>query len=131
MFLEFLNRHEKENFLDLAYYVAHCDSDFASAEKKWIRTYRNEMNLNNHEVKNRDLDTIIEDFSDSSFLSKTSILLEIMDLILSDYNYDGNEQKVVQKLRESWKINNEQFESIVFWLKDKHLIFQKEKEKII
>jgi uncharacterized tellurite resistance protein B-like protein len=130
MFLGILNQEEKENFLELAYYIAHCDLDFSSIEKNWIFRCRNEMNLLDYEVKNKNLDTIMKELSYSSFVSKTSILLEMMELMLADSIYHGSEQEVVKKLCENWNISNEQFENIVFWLKDKHIIL-KDKEKDI
>lgn len=125
-----LNEEEKENFLELAYYIAHCDSDFSSIEKNWISRCRREMNLENYVVKNKSLDTIIKEFSDSSFVSKTTILLETMELTLSDATYHKSEQEAIKKLRENWNISNEQFENIAFWLKDKKIIFDAEKKNI-
>ncbi|MFH1051093.1 MAG: hypothetical protein V1779_09240 [bacterium] len=122
MFLGVLNQKEKENFIELAYYIARCDSDFSSFEKNWISRCSNEMNLENYEVQNKSLDSIIEEFSDSSFVSKTSILLEILELMLADTTYHIKEKEVVKKLCESWNITDEQFENIIFWLKDKNNI---------
>ena len=129
MFLELLNRKEKENFLELAYYVAQCDSNFVQEEQDWIRVYREEMKLNDYKLKGKNLDEVIDELNGSSFLSKTSIFLEILDLILADLDYNGDEQRVVAKIREKWNINDEQFDSIVFWLKDKHIIKTVEQAK--
>ncbi len=122
MFLGVLNQKEKENFVELAHHIAHCDSEFSPIEKNWISRCRNEMNLVDYQVQNKSLDSIIEEFSDSSFISKTSILLEILELMLSDTTYHINEKEVVIKLREGWKITDEQFENILFWLKDKSIV---------
>ena len=123
MFLGILNQKEKENFLELAYNIAQCDSDFSIREKNWISRCCKEMNLENYEIQNKNIDLIIEELSGSSFISKTSILLEILELMLSDSTYHKSEKDVIGKLCKNWEISDEQFQNIVFWLKDKNMIF--------
>lgn len=122
MFLSVLNQKEKENFIELAHYIATCDADFSPKEKNLINHYSKEMNLENYKVKNKKLDEILKDFANSSFVSKTSILLEILELMLSDATYHIKEKEVVKRLCDEWKISDEQFENIIFWLKDKNHI---------
>lgn len=126
MFLSLLSQNEKENFMELAFYVAHCDKNFHKEEKKLLNLYRAEMNLFDYEIQNKTLDAIIEDFEDSTFISKTSMLLEIVALTLADLEYDGEEQKILKNLREKWNINDNQFVEIVSWLKDKDVILKTE-----
>jgi len=121
MFLGVLNQKEKENFLELAFHIAHCDSDFSSYEKIWISRLRRELYLENYEIQSKSLDEILEELSASSFIIKTSILLEILELMLTDKTYHVKEKEAVKKLCESWDISDEQFENIIFWLKDKNL----------
>ncbi|ROL61574.1 hypothetical protein D9V86_05080 [Bacteroidetes/Chlorobi group bacterium ChocPot_Mid] len=122
MFLSVLNQKEKENFIELAHYISACDADFSSIEKNWINRCSKEMNIENYKVQNKNLDEILKEFSSSSFVSKTSILLEILELMLSDTTYHIKEKEVVKRLCEDWKITDEQFENIIFWLKDKNHI---------
>lgn len=124
--LNFLNEEEKKNFLELAYNVATCDNDYDPHEKHWIDDYRSKLDLTDYEIQEKPLDEILDSFDDKSFIAKTSILLEIMSLALANYNYDGSQQKILQKLRDKWDVDDEQFKEIAYWLKDKELILKKE-----
>jgi hypothetical protein len=122
MYLGMLNQSEKENFLELTYYIAGCDSDFSSTEKDWILRCRNEMNLQDYLVKNKTLDTIIIEFENTSFISKTLILLEILELMVTDETYHQTEKEVINTLCNKWNIGDEQFRNIALWLKEKNII---------
>lgn len=129
MFLSFLNQNERENFLELANFVAKSDDQYAESEKRWIKNFRNEMNLNDYQLQEKAFDEIMLEFDASSFVSKTSILLDIINLALADYNYEKEEQKIILNIRKRWNITDEQFHSIVFWLKDKAYILKAEEER--
>ena len=129
MFLSFLNQNERENFLELANFVAKSDDQYAESEKRWIKNFRNEMNLNDYQLQEKSFDEIMLEFDASSFVSKTSILLDIINLALADYNYEKEEQKIILNIRKRWNITDEQFHSIVFWLKDKAYILKAEEER--
>ncbi len=126
MFLDFLTVKERENFLELTYLVANCDKNFHSEEKKLIEFYKKESSMPDYTISNRKLDDILDDLNDSSFVSKTSILLEILSLVLADLEYDGEEQKIIKRIREKWQISDNQFIEITHWLKDRNIILKAE-----
>ncbi len=126
MFFDFLSPQEREYFLELAYLVANCDKNFHAEEKRLIEFYKNETKLNDYEIKGIPLDDLLEKLSDLSFISKTSILLEILALVLADLQYDGEEQKIVHRIRDKWGISDSQFKDIIHWLKNRNIILKSE-----
>ena len=126
MFFDFLSPDEREYFLELAFLVANCDKNFHVEERRLIEFYKKETKLEDYEIKEIPLKTILEKLDSISFISKTSILLEIMSLVLADLEYDGEEQKIVNIIRDSWKISDSQFKDIIHWLKNRNIILKTE-----
>lgn len=126
MFFDFLSPQEREYFLELAYLVANCDKNFHAEEKRLIEFYKKETKLDYYEIKGIPLDELLDKLNDVSFISKTSILLEIMSLVLADLQYDGEEEKIVTRIREKWDITDSQFKDIIHWLKNRNIILKSE-----
>ena len=124
MFFSFLTEQEKENLIELAYIVAHSDNNLAEQEIAIIENLKKEANLNVYELQFKSFDKILEELDTCSIVSKASILLELLNIVVADADYNINEQKMIEKIREKWAISDEQFESIVFWLKDKGMILK-------
>jgi len=129
MFLSFLNQKERENYLELANYVAKSDSNVDDSEVNWIEKVKKEIDLENYEIQEKPFDDIMNELDSASFISKTSILLDIMNLVMADFDYKHEEQKVIKKIREKWNIDDEQYNSILFWLKDKAYILKVEEQR--
>jgi hypothetical protein len=124
MFFDFLSTEEREYFMELAYIVANCDKNFHAEEKRLIEFYKRETKLENYQIKGIPLDKILGELNTVSFISKTSILLEIMALVLADLEYDGEEQKIVKQIRDAWGISDSQFKDIIHWLKNRNIILK-------
>lgn len=126
MFFDFLSPEEREYFLELAYIVANCDKNFHAEERRLIEFYKRETKLTDYEIKGIPLEELLDKLNDISFISKTSILLEVMSLVLADLQYDGEEQKIVRIIRDRWDISDSQFKDIIHWLKNRNIILKSE-----
>lgn len=121
-----LNREEKENLLELALHVAKVDKDPIKAEKAIIAKFREKLGLEDYDLKHKTFTEIMNELEPSSFIGKTSILLEVLKIILADREYHPQEKDVVSRIRDRWAISDEDFNNICLWLKNKDIILDKE-----
>lgn len=105
MFLNRLNKKEKEAFLELAHYVARSDGDFSNDQKHIIEKYCMEMQINDIEfdVEQFDIYDTLDKIQDSK--SRKIVLLEIMALIYADDFLHEEERKVLEKILEEFNLN--------------------------
>lgn len=115
MFLNTLGKIEKENFLELAYFVANSNGDFADEERAMIEEYRNEMNLGHesYTIKNMDVNEILEELSKSDSKIRNTIFFEILALILSDSKYDDEEKRAAELIRNKLGISSDKQNEMV------------------
>lgn len=121
-----LNREEKENLLELAIHVAKVDKDPVQAEKAIIAKFREKLGLEDYDLRHKSFNEIMDELEASSFIGKTSILLEVLKIILADRKYHPQEKDVVSQIREKWGISDEDFNNICLWLENKDIILDKE-----
>jgi uncharacterized tellurite resistance protein B-like protein len=124
--LSLLSPEEKEDFLELALFVAQSDESLKPEEQHMIRDFREKLDLKDYKIANKSFEQILSSLEESSFVSKTSMLLELLSVCISDDKYSRAEQEIIDKLRRRWGVTDEQFVSIVHWLKDKHRILKAE-----
>ncbi len=124
-----LNREEKENLLELAVLVAEADQKSVKAEKDIINTYQKKLGLDDYKLQGKDFSQIMEELEPSSYISKTSILLEILRIVVADKNYHSSEKDIISELRQRWSITDEDFDDICFWLKNKDVILDEKDSK--
>jgi uncharacterized tellurite resistance protein B-like protein len=129
MYEYLLSRQEKENLLELALLVAEADTKPKKVEKDIIKTYQKKLDLDDYKIVGKSFSQIVDELEKSSFISKTSILFEILRIVIADNEYHPKERDIVSRLRERWEISDEQFTDICFWLKKKDLILDKENEE--
>jgi tellurite resistance protein len=105
MFLNRLNKKEKEAFLELAHYVERSDGDFSNDQKHIIEKYCMEMQINDIEfdVEQFDIYDTLDKIQDSK--SRKIVLLEIMALIYADDFLHEEERKVLEKILEEFNLN--------------------------
>ncbi len=118
MYLNRLKQKEKENFLELAYYIANIDDDFAQEEENLIFTYRKEMELEDYEAKGIDFKQILNYFSNKNKEVKNIVFIESFALILADFSYDEEEEKFVNKMKETFAFSNKKKDELCQWVKD-------------
>jgi hypothetical protein len=124
--LSLLSPEEKEDFLELAMYIAKCDANLKPEERDMMKYFRKELDLEDYKISNKSLEQILDSLDTSSFVSKTSMLLELLSVTLSDDKYSHAEQEIIDMLRRRWGVNDKQFVGIVNWLKDKNKILKAE-----
>lgn len=99
MFLDMLNKDEKEWFLDLAIKAAEANGDVAQEETQMLRTFAAELNIPARTKTDRELNDILKDFSDnSSKKSKKIVLFEIIGILFADSEFDDEEKKYLDKV---------------------------------
>lgn len=115
MYLNRLSGEQKELFLDLCIHASKADGSFAEEEKQYIQQYCIEMQLDNIRYSvNNDLDTVIKKIAEvSTAIDLKIILFEIAALVLSDNNFDKNEESLVDKLIKEFKLETEFKEKVI------------------
>lgn len=99
MFLDMLNKDEKEWFLDLAIKAAEANGDVAQEEIQMLRTFAAELNIPARTKTDRELNDILKDFSEnSSKKSKKIVLFEIIGILFADSEFDDEEKKYLDKV---------------------------------
>lgn len=102
MFLNKLNKNEKELFLSLAIYAAEANGVVEEQEKAMIKAYSKEMDLVSFDMNSvRPFDEITSVFRDSLSENKKIVVLEIIGLMNADGSYDESEKNFVCKLASS------------------------------
>jgi len=98
MFLNMLQKKDKENFLKLAHYMARSDSNFSNEQKEIIATYCYEMQIDDIDFDSLDfnLEETLKEVTDK--LAQKIMLLEIMALVYSDDILHNEEAKVIDKM---------------------------------
>lgn len=105
MFLNRLSMSEREAFLELAYYIANVDSDFADTEAEIIAKYCMEMQLDDIEFNASafDLHTCLNSFESEG--SKKIVLLEIMALVYADSALVEQEDAALSEIIDHFELN--------------------------
>ncbi len=117
MFLNMLEKKDKEVFLQLAHYIARSDSDFSSKQKDIISTYCQEMQIDDIDFDSItfDLETVLQEVSNKK--AQKVILLELMALVYSDNILHEQEQKVIDKMLEAFNLDNNIAKLYAEWTK--------------
>lgn len=111
MFLQVMNREEREKFLELIYKVANIEGEYAEEEKELIDSYKNELELTEI-LDTGNIEGLIEYFSSKTTEMKKIILFEVIGLINVDDKIVKEEEDIFKKLVESFGVDNESVEKI-------------------
>jgi tellurite resistance protein len=133
MFLNLLDGAEKENFLELANFVANYNNDFAGEQQAMINQFRRELGLDEKQYKlvNKTIEVILESFNTSKKEVKNAVFTEIMALIISDGVYDKKEEFIATQIRKHLSISDSKYEEIITWIKDIKSLYSKGYELVI
>lgn len=115
MFLNKLNKSERKNLIELAFYAANYNQDFAIEQQNIITNYKKELNLPYYKIKGLEFEEIIKNFDKRN---RYLIFLEIFTLIIADEKYDADERKFINKLQDALDISEEKKEEIKKWIID-------------
>ena len=125
MLLMKLQSKEKFSFLQLAHYLARIDNKYGLREEEIILEYCIEMGIENLDLFdsiNFSLDGILKDFKSEQ--SKRIVILELMILIHIDHTFHLNEQKIMQKISDSFGIDLEDVNDYSQWGKSVAMLYE-------
>lgn len=105
MFLNRLQNDEKIAFLEIAHHIARCDGKLCNKEEEIISAYCTEMTINDITYDDTKFDLNIALSKITSTISQKIIILEIMALIYSDDILHHEEIKLINKMIETFGLN--------------------------
>lgn len=111
MFLQVMNKEEKEKFLELVYKVANIDGEFAEEEQEIIDSYKAELGIPVI-PESSDIEGLLKYFSDKASEIKKIVLFEIIGLINADDKIDVNEKMVLEKMQDVFGLKKEMVDKI-------------------
>lgn len=112
MFIEYLDKEEKEVFYSLALDLVNIDDDFSDEEKQKIRTLSFRiLGEEGHDAENlyKDLATL------ENFSKKKIILMELVMLSYVDGNYCDKEKDFIHNLAERLQVEKSVIDEIEMW----------------
>jgi hypothetical protein len=120
MFLDLLETKEQEKFLELAYFVANYNDDFAEEQQQLINEYRKEMLLteDEYQIKGKEEKNIIKDFSKYEEDKKKMIYIETISLLLSDNKFDEKEKEIAEYIKNEFDLSQTFYDKAFNWVKD-------------
>ena len=125
MLLMKLETKEKFSFLQLAHYLARIDNNFGDKEVEILKEYCTEMGIDY--IDSFDMDSFCLEEILNHFKSKKSqkiVLLELMILIHIDNNFHVNEQELIKKITDKFKISLDDAEDFSQWGKSVAMLYQ-------
>lgn len=96
MYLAVLPQKAKENFLNLALYVANADNQFSAEEQNMLNAFAGEMNISYQPVT-MPLEEILSRFSDLSLSEKKIVFFELMGLAVVDNHLAKEEKEILER----------------------------------
>jgi tellurite resistance protein len=126
MYLLQLETEERKLFLELAHLIANSDGIIVEQEEEMLERYRDEMNLSHkeYEIQNLSLDNILAELKDHSLENKRMILLEVLAIAFSDGVYDEEQKQIIKKLKQSFNISVEEYETFKNLLQKVNKIYE-------
>ena len=110
MLLKYLSKPEQELFLELCNFAANIDNDYSEQEKNYIQEYRQEMALdeNAYTIKELEYDEIVKKILEiSTPESIRRIIIELVALLKSDGILHSQENNLMAKLQEDFKLSSD------------------------
>ncbi len=128
MYLERLNRREKEMIIELAFHGANYNKDFSKPQQNLIENYKREMDLAYYRIEEKEFEDIVSVFDND--VIRNTVFLEIFALILSDNKFDNEEQDFIKKLQTSFSISDAKRDKFQQWIQDFIKLFAQGQELI-
>lgn len=110
MLLKYLSKPEQELFLELCNFAANIDNDYSEQEKNYIQEYRQEMTLDEdaYTIKGLEYDEIVKKILEiSTPESIRRIIIELVALLKSDGILHSQENNLMAKLQEDFKLSSD------------------------
>ena len=116
MFLNQLNLEERKAFIELAYYSANINNDFAEEQKYFIEIYKQEAEIQYYDIENHDFNEMTSKFKNKK--SKNIVVLEITALIHSDKKVTIEESDLLKELQKKLDFTDEEMKTAENWVKN-------------
>lgn len=126
MFLAQLEESYKKSFLELAFAVAEANGIVADEERKIISAYYHELGIeeSGYQIIGCSVEEALQGFKDAPKEVKNAIFLEMMYLVLADYQYDEAEKDVVKLLMSYLQVSQEGHDQVVTWVGKMQELYQ-------
>lgn len=112
MFVQVMEKEEREKFLELIYKIANIDGDYVAEEEELIDSYKAELELS--DIKDTDtIEEIIDYFSSKSESIRKIVLFEVYGMINADGKIDISEEKIFNLSQEKFGISEQQTKAII------------------
>lgn len=118
MFLNLLNEKESKNFLELASIAMKVDGVVDESEKQVMQVYRNEMNMHDYVIQNKDVKELITAFQASTKKVKKAVIIELAGVLDADEKIDETEENWILKLGSDWGFRDTEIRKMVRWTQD-------------
>lgn len=118
MFLGMLKEKEGENFLELASIAMKVNGTIKESEKTVFQTYRMELELQDYELKNKELQELITMFQASTKRTKRAIIIELAGVLDADEEIDVNEETWLNQLGSDWGFRESEMKKMIRWTQD-------------
>ena len=132
MFLEKLNRQQKKLFMDLAIKAAEANGVVEYKEKRMLDFFAMEMQIETKYSTDLDVEYIIKELVKISSASVLRIItLEILAIMISDNEFDAQEENFINNMIQKFNISKNVEEQILETLTGYVGLYNKLKELII
>ena len=119
MFLNLLNKREKEDFIELAYHaMLSCGGQVNDTEMEMFNAFKVETELTSYELKNLAIAELIGKFNGSTKKVKRVILVELLAVLLVDEKFNKNEENFIRKIAKAWNIRETEVKRMTRWVED-------------
>ena len=113
-----LNEREGKNFLELASIAMKLDGVVMDSERHVMEVYRNEMQLQDYVLQNKEQKELVTAFQASTKKVKKAIIIELSGVLDADEVIDDSEQNWILKLGAEWGFRESEIRKMIRWTQD-------------
>ncbi|QVK21466.1 hypothetical protein KHQ82_03875 [Mycoplasmatota bacterium] len=113
MFLELLSKSEKHQFLDLAFHMTRADGNVVDSESLSVQRKIVEMGDEIKDYAPGDFDKAVANFTNSTKMVQRIVLLNLIELSLSDDFYHAEEHSFIEMILDEWEVTPKMKSSLV------------------
>ena len=126
MFLNSLNKKQKNAFLKLAIKAAEANGVVELVEKNMLKAYGIEMEITPFYSTNCDTEAVLQELKDTSTKSELKIVLfELLGILISDETFDKSEIEFINKVRTSFGVSQDKCDEMLKLLYDYSSVYKK------
>lgn len=113
MYLQGLNKKQKELFLDLSINLALADDDFSQKEMDAICLLCEEMNISKRFSANSTLEEAVRDLvNEGDKKAQKIIIVELLGIAIADDVFEKCEQNMIDKVAAAFSIGQEEVNEV-------------------